>query len=220
MFVKGATDGFSIFEVSWYLVRSRLPKWRPCCPGEDELTHCGILIGSTDVNGLRANHTNWDISWKCVCLFSNNHYPPFWQRAQSKSGKLLHFVSSVACVSNLIHCYIGFPSLRCHASLSVNTKYENSIASFTDSLNHDDVIKWKHFPHNWPFVRGIHRSAVNSSHKGQWRGSMMFFVDSSVYSGAEYYLNNLEACDLRRHRAHDDVIVMSTHRAGPSRMKT
>ena len=23
---------------------------------------------------------------------------------------------------------------------------------------HDDVIKWKHFPCNWPFVRGIHRS--------------------------------------------------------------
>ena len=22
---------------------------------------------------------------------------------------------------------------------------------------HDDVIKWKHFPRNWPFVRGIHR---------------------------------------------------------------
>ena len=26
---------------------------------------------------------------------------------------------------------------------------------------HDDVIKWKHFPRNWPFVRGIHRSPVN-----------------------------------------------------------
>ena len=23
---------------------------------------------------------------------------------------------------------------------------------------HDDVIKWKHFPRNWPFVRGIVRS--------------------------------------------------------------
>ena len=23
---------------------------------------------------------------------------------------------------------------------------------------HDDVIKWKHFPHYWPFMRGIHRS--------------------------------------------------------------
>ena len=27
-----------------------------------------------------------------------------------------------------------------------------------DFLCHDDVIKWKHFPRNWPFVRGIHRS--------------------------------------------------------------
>ena len=27
--------------------------------------------------------------------------------------------------------------------------------------DHDDVIKWKHFPRYWPFVRGIHRSPVN-----------------------------------------------------------
>ena len=32
---------------------------------------------------------------------------------------------------------------------------------------HDDVIKWKHFPRYWPFVRGMHRSPVNSPHKGQ-----------------------------------------------------
>ena len=32
---------------------------------------------------------------------------------------------------------------------------------------HDDVIKWKHFPRNWPFVREIHRSPVNFPHKGQ-----------------------------------------------------
>ena len=32
-------------------------------------------------------------------------------------------------------------------------------------LCHDDVIKWKHFPRYWPFVRGIHRSPVNSPHK-------------------------------------------------------
>ena len=40
---------------------------------------------------------------------------------------------------------------------------------------HDDVIKWKHFPRYWPFVRGIHRSRVNSPFKGQWRGALMFF---------------------------------------------
>ena len=33
------------------------------------------------------------------------------------------------------------------------------------SVYHDDVIKWKHFPSYWPFVRGIHRSPVNSTHK-------------------------------------------------------
>ena len=41
-------------------------------------------------------------------------------------------------------------------------------------VSHDGVIKWKHFPRYWPFVRGIHRSQVNSPHKGQWRGALMF----------------------------------------------
>ena len=36
------------------------------------------------------------------------------------------------------------------------------------------MIKWKHFPRNWPFVRRIYRSPVNSQHKGQWRGALMF----------------------------------------------
>ena len=40
---------------------------------------------------------------------------------------------------------------------------------------HDDVIKWNHFPHYWPFMREIHRSPMNSPHKGQWRGALMFF---------------------------------------------
>ena len=33
-------------------------------------------------------------------------------------------------------------------------------------LNHGDVINWKYFPRYWPFVRGIHRSPVNSLQKG------------------------------------------------------
>ena len=39
---------------------------------------------------------------------------------------------------------------------------------------HDDVIKWQHFPRYWPFVRRIHRSSANSTHKNQWRGALMF----------------------------------------------
>ena len=70
---------------------------------------------------------------------------------------------------------------------------------------HDDVIKWKHFPRYWPFVRGIPRSPVNSPHKGQWRGALMC---SSICAWINRWVNNREAGDLRRHRAHYDAIVM------------
>ena len=69
---------------------------------------------------------------------------------------------------------------------------------------HDDIIKWKHFPSYWPFVRGIHRSPVNSPHKGQWRVALMF---SLIFIWINGWVNNREAGDLRRHRAHYDVIV-------------
>ena len=42
-----------------------------------------------------------------------------------------------------------------------------AIVTPPDTAEHDDVIKWKHFPCNWPFVRRIHRSPLNSPHKGQ-----------------------------------------------------
>ena len=71
---------------------------------------------------------------------------------------------------------------------------------------HDDVIKWKHFPRYWPFVRGIHRSPVNSPHKGQWHGALMFSLICARING---WVNNGEAGDLRRHRAHYEVTVMT-----------
>ena len=70
---------------------------------------------------------------------------------------------------------------------------------------HDDVIKWKHFPRNWPFVREIHRSPVNFPHKGQWRGALMF---SLIYVWINDWVNNREAGDLRRQHGHYDVNVM------------
>ena len=72
---------------------------------------------------------------------------------------------------------------------------------------HDDGIKWKHFPRYWPFVRGIHRSPVNSPHKGQWRGTLMF---SLICVWINDWVNNCEAGELRRYRPHYGVIVMKT----------
>ena len=74
----------------------------------------------------------------------------------------------------------------------------------TPSL-HDDAIKWKPFTRYWPFVRGIHRSPVNSPHIGQWRGALMFSLICARING---WVNNGVAGDLRRHRTHHDVTVM------------
>ena len=73
------------------------------------------------------------------------------------------------------------------------------------NLGHDDVIKWKHFPRYWPFVWGIHQWLVNSPHKGQWCGAVMFSFICAWING---WVNNRAADDFRCHHAHYDVIIM------------
>ena len=46
---------------------------------------------------------------------------------------------------------------------------------------------------------------VNSPHKGQWHGALMF---SLIYAWINDWVNNREAVDLRRYRGHYDVTVM------------
>ena len=78
--------------------------------------------------------------------------------------------------------------------------------SSCQTVRYDDVIKWKNFPRYWSFVRGIHRSPVNSSHNDQWRGSLMF---SLIFAWMKGWVQNRGAGDLGRHRAYYDVTVMS-----------
>ena len=81
--------------------------------------------------------------------------------------------------------------------------HDHASGETSECYDHDDVIKWKHFPRKWPFVRGIHRWPVNSPHKGQWRGALIF---SLICAWINDCVN--QSGDLRRHRAHYDVIVM------------
>ena len=46
---------------------------------------------------------------------------------------------------------------------------------------------------------------VNSPHKGQWRGALVF---SLIFAWINDWINNREAGDLTRHRGHYDVNVM------------
>ena len=54
-------------------------------------------------------------------------------------------------------------------------------------------------------MRGIHRSPVNSPHKGQWRGA---FVFSLICAWINAWVNNRKAGNLGLHRAHYDVTIM------------
>ena len=76
--------------------------------------------------------------------------------------------------------------IKRHASLVPPKK----LIKFWHIMNHDDVIKWKRFPRYWLFVRGIHRSPVNSPHIGQWRGALMFSLICAWING---WVNNREA---------------------------
>ena len=69
----------------------------------------------------------------------------------------------------------------------------------TGSTLHDNVIKWKHFPRNWPFVWGIHRSREIPTQR-----PVMICV------WINDWVNNREAGNLRRHRGYYDVNVMGS----------
>ena len=84
---------------------------------------------------------------------------------------------------------------------------------------HDDVIKCKNFPCYWPFVWGIHRSRVNSPHKGQWRGALMssfpcFFHVTGPLCGE--FTGTGEFPAQRASYAENDSIWWRHHVTGPS----
>ena len=79
-----------------------------------------------------------------------------------------------------------------------------SIKQRIQYIHHDDVIEWKHFPRNWPLC-GEFTVPVNSPHKVQWRGALLFYLTCAWING---WVNNREAGDLIHHGAHFDVTVM------------
>ena len=68
----------------------------------------------------------------------------------------------------------------------------------------------KEIPRYWPFVREIHRSPVNSPHKGPWHDALCFLWSAWINGWA----NNREAGNLRRYRTHYDVTVMVMEQDG------
>ena len=70
-----------------------------------------------------------------------------WYRRQVLGDTLPRGVRQISCIR------------ICKRSLKlINRDMAQAIRAGHHVVTHDDVIKWKHFPRYWPFVRGIHRS--------------------------------------------------------------
>ena len=91
--------------------------------------------------------------------------------------------------------------------LDDNVVFGITLSNMHTLTYHDDVIKWKHFPRYWSFVREIHRSPVNSPYKGQWRGVLMFSL--LICAWINGCGNHQDAVDFRRHRTHYHATVMN-----------
>ena len=163
------------------------------------ISNCRLIfscwICDESYNNLHRIHTEsisfWDITYSRACTVRHE----IWRRLVSDccGWRQKTIKIEVGHRHNLPQCLLPFPPI-----MVFNSKTPAKI-------NHYDVIKWKHFPRYWPFVRGIHRSPVNSPHKGQWRGPLMLTLICVWINNWE---NNGDAGDLRRYRAHYDVTLM------------
>ena len=127
-------------------------------PSNDLLT---IRDDSVNVLGQRKNglHSNasfhWlipDPEWALIMMQPRSAYMTLW----------------------LVCALIKWYEITMHDNL---LEVYQTNCSHSDLHYHDDVIKWRHFPHYWSVVRGIHRrprSLVDSLHKGQWSFDVFF----------------------------------------------
>ena len=143
-------------------------------------------------------HLSMQVKWKIKC------YVCHWRRMEYFDCNKLF------CCQ---YCYLAHKSMtldqwmlyEIHQLLISHTFTMKWMYGFNleEETHHDDIIKWEKFPRYWPFVRRIHRYPVNSPHKGQWRGALMF---SLICIWINSWENNHETGDLRRYRTHYDVI--------------
>ena len=145
-------------------------------------------------------HQHWWIDWtNCFCCTLRVE-PIFW-------GSKDVFFFLIFLVS---HCLQHKYTLRKWAKDSIcRNNTSNNVLHFI-LVKHYDVMKCEIFRVTGPlcgeFTGHQYRSPVNPPHKGQWRRALMFSV---ICSWIKAWVNNREAGDLRRHRAHYDVIVMN-----------
>ena len=158
----------------------------------------------------------------------------FWRRcSQSPSAQIMTLVSfyenafeNVLRKRVVISLWPQSIQLRIHerrehfGNLEVSSCFVGSslIILLTDAANFRFNFNMECHPHNKSVIPMMTSSngnifrvtgplwAVDSPHKGQWRGALLMY--SLICGWPNGWANNRDACDLIRHHAHYDVVVM------------
>ena len=138
------------------------------------------------------------MSVNCVSIGSDNGLSSIRRQAIILANAVLLLIRPLE--TNFSEILIKIETLFIHENAS-----KNIVCEMAAILSRGSWVKWEYFPRYWPFVRGIHRSPLNRPHNGEWRGALMF---SLICAWTNDWVNNRDAGDLRRHRAHYDVTVM------------
>ena len=138
----------------------------------------------------------------------------FWWTKFESEWNMLHFDSNIVEICSQTD---GKPLSERIVSLNINLPLRfdelNEQAVYNKHTNHTqtwfDYSWWRHQMETVSALLAICAGnspvPVNSPHKGQWCGALMF---SMIYARINSWVNNREAGNLRRHPTHCDVIVM------------
>ena len=160
------------------------------------------LSGQTNEGNFSNSHPTFCHSWRKESATTPYHCQNFYN-AERHAFSSLASGRSVRSFANYILKFLSmremfnFPVIM-KMSWHGNTLWGQSTAWWCHQME-------THFPRYGPFVRGIHRSPVNSPHKGQWHVALVF---SLICIWTNSWVNNWDVGDLRHHHTHYDVIVM------------
>ena len=125
-----------------------------------------------------------------------------------QGGRLIPTIAGIHTTVYLPSKTIPFRSCGTSGSLMMGWAIQALLFSGTENNTARYYTWWRHQMETFSALLAIcaGNCPVNSPHKGQWRGALMFTLICARINGR---VNNSEAGDLRRYRAHYDVIVMT-----------
>ena len=131
------------------------------------------IIFLYQASGTKAHGNDTNLSGPCKCSLGSYHkLPPWW--IVIFSVEPLKLQQMIGLIPGVLPFYQTTLYVVPHSKRNFDYKSDFKLTMGPYNLNlpevisnHDDVIKWKHFPRYWSFVWGIHRSPgpVNSPHK-------------------------------------------------------